>query len=291
MEDLNKDCLRLIFGNLNTKTLYNIQRVSKLFLKISEDCLGISRQKTIIDTLNDEINALENQLNEKKSELYDAYLTTVAKKTKSSRWGKSQMIGYINKFNAVYGNIEGTIDPQKALRNVKNIRLQTTYYHIAPDCTNKNIFVSTCNCPIYEVKLTFDFFIGGERERSNPFSSSYLANRPEPFDGFFDNLCLRNFDNDNLVTRGWNMGHVIEHILKRVIEIEIKIRKQVKTSINFTLSQINSNSEGEGEGEGEGEVFFDRERNAAWIRIPNEIVEQMVNNVQGEINEADGDEL
>jgi hypothetical protein len=89
------------------------------------------------------------------------------------------------------------------------------------------------------------------------------------------------------------MGHVIEHILKRVIEIEIKIRKQVKTSINFTLSQINSNSEreGEGEGEGEGEVFFDREHNAAWIRIPNEIVEQMVNNVQGEINEADGDEL
>ena len=191
MEDLNKDCLRLIFSNLNTKTLYSIQRVSKLFLEISEDCLGISRQNHLILKLNDEIDELEKQLNGKKSELYDAYLKSIAKKTKSSRWGTSQMIGYINKFNAVYGNIEGTIDPQKALRNVKNIQLQTTYCHIAPDCTNRNIFVSTCNCPIYEVKLTFDFFIGGERERSNPFSSSYLANRPEPFDGFFDNLSLQ----------------------------------------------------------------------------------------------------
>lgn len=223
--DLNKDCLHLIFNELNVIELCRIKRTAKLFKEIVENILGITKLQPQIDTINSEIDQLQTAISIKKDKLYKLQLQQYLKILSSQELQRNRLITMINKFNAIYGIIEGKVDPNSVINTIRNINFFTIYAHIN-NCKECPFIGEKCSCPLIFMYLTFY-----PNNENIMFSGSYDITRKRPFDGYFEEIKLADFGNQVLIRGGWTTEHIIEHIVYRVLSAEISLRKLTNSSI------------------------------------------------------------
>lgn len=300
---MNKDCLRLIFSNLDVSNLYTIREVSTTFNKIAENMIGISSTRPRINQLNDEIMACARTLAEKRKEMNRLYLEQSNSLMNCPVWQRQRLTKIINCYNCIYGATEGRADPEFVLEGLVNPRLFTIYNHCA-DCLSPNPFVGDhCNCPLSFMQFTFYHTTGydeDEEQRLVPFASSYDITRQTPFDGFFDDIMVSTFNGRRTMTGGWSTVHVVEQILYRYLVFNIQFRRQRSKEIvrenvdvddNYSYYDVFRNYGSKppstptirrAEGPiGEEDNVIMREDGSAWLRLPPNMLQQIMREEMG----------
>lgn len=222
LTDLNKDCLTEIFKHLVTEDKYRMQSVCKLFQTISNDALGITSRQPIFEKISNEIRQLQLEANKKKQQLFRTAVHMTIDKHLSDRWNRDQMVKIIERFNAMYSEIEQSVDPEYVLKDVTNIRFNVVYLHEGKCKTSDPFKTKGCSCPISSFCLEFDYPAQGHIGK---FASSYSCFRRKQWDGYFRKTLVKYFGRDRLVHGGFSVCHLLEHIVFRVMQAEIAYRK------------------------------------------------------------------
>lgn len=240
---LNRDCLNEIFKHLPIEDQYRVRRVCKLFQTISQDVLGITSKQPKYRKINDEIQKLLKEVKKKKQQLSEINDELIESKHDSDQWNRYQIIKIIRRFNAMYSEIEGEVDPESVLKDVRHIKFIITYSHEG-NCINTNIYDSIrCSCPIS--KYSLEYVCG---EDIDVFRSNYSRFREPQWEGYFQDLTLRDFGEDRLVRSGFIAEHLLEHVMFRTIQGEIAYRGQHHKNV-FAIESDSENDESELEDE------------------------------------------
>lgn len=252
---LNRDCLNEIFKHLSTEEKHRVQQVCKLFQTISRDALGITLRQPTFEKLGNEIKQLLKEAKKKRHQLFTTAASMTTAKHTSDQWNRTEMVKIIRRFNAMYNDIEQEVDPEYVLNNITNIRFNVVYSHEGK-CENIDPFdTHGCSCPIISFNLSFSY---AHSDRTGTFTSSYSRYRKKQWDGYFKKTLVKHFDADRLVHGGFSSGHLLEHIVFRVMQAEIAYRTLHHQDIfgvdnDYYCSSSSSENESDTEGPEEPE--------------------------------------